>query len=118
MPSADRDSSVFKLNPEWVQKVHEQLLQASPNADLPWALQWARRNHLYSFQNLTVWGLGLAARHPGLGWVPLDGLAHVERRMAAAHPALELDGDLFYLAVAAIQPDHALPTAHLSDCWQ
>jgi hypothetical protein len=49
----------FKLNPEWVQKVREQLLQASPNADLNWALQWARRNHLYSFQNLTTWGLGL-----------------------------------------------------------
>jgi YYY domain-containing protein len=49
----------FRLNPEWVQKIREQLLQASPNADMPWALQWARRNHLYSFQNLTVWGLGL-----------------------------------------------------------
>jgi len=48
-----------KLDPLWLQKVHEQLLQASPNADLPWALQWARRTHLYSFQNLTVWGLGL-----------------------------------------------------------
>jgi YYY domain-containing protein len=46
-------------NPEWVQKVREQLLQASPNADLPWALQWARRTHLYSFQNLSMWGLGL-----------------------------------------------------------
>jgi YYY domain-containing protein len=49
----------IKLNPEWVQKIREQLLQANPNTDLPWALQWARRNHLYSFQNLTVWGLGL-----------------------------------------------------------
>ena len=49
----------FKPNPIWVQKVHEQLLQASPNADQNWALQWARRNHLYSFQNLTQWGLGL-----------------------------------------------------------
>src|SRR6185295_10900504 len=27
--------------------------------DLPWNLQWARRSHLYSFVNLTVWGLGL-----------------------------------------------------------
>ncbi|MBE3039471.1 MAG: glycosyltransferase family 39 protein, partial [Chloroflexi bacterium] len=49
----------LRLNPEWVQKIREQLLQASPNADMPWSLQWARRNHLYSFQNLTVWGLGL-----------------------------------------------------------
>jgi len=49
----------IRLNPEWVGKVREQLIQASPNADMPWSLQWARRNHLYSFQNLTVWGLGL-----------------------------------------------------------
>ena len=49
----------FRLNPEWIQKIREQLLQASPNADMPWSLQWAQRNHLYSFQNLTVWGLGL-----------------------------------------------------------
>jgi hypothetical protein len=28
-------------------------------SDLPWNLQWARRTHLYSFKNLTVWGLGL-----------------------------------------------------------
>ena len=32
---------------------------ASPNADLVWALQWAKRTHLFSFQNLTIWGLGL-----------------------------------------------------------
>jgi YYY domain-containing protein len=69
----------FKLNPEWVQKVHEQLLQASPNADLNWALQWARRNHLYSFQNITVWGLGLPlgilawAGFLWMGWRMLKG---------------------------------------------
>ncbi len=69
----------FKLNPEWVQKVREQLLQASPTADLPWALQWARRNHLYSFQNLTVWGLGLPlgilawAGFLWMGWRMLKG---------------------------------------------
>ncbi|MBE3066310.1 MAG: glycosyltransferase family 39 protein, partial [Chloroflexi bacterium] len=69
----------FRLNPEWVQKIREQLLQASPNADLPWALQWARRNHLYSFQNLTVWGLGLPlgilawAGFLWMGWRMLKG---------------------------------------------
>ena len=69
----------FKLNPEWVQKVREQLLQASPNADLNWALQWARRNHLFSFQNLTVWGLGLPlgtlawAGFLWMGWRMLKG---------------------------------------------
>jgi YYY domain-containing protein len=69
----------IKLNPEWVQKIKEQLLQASPNADLPWDLQWARRNHLYSFQNLTIWGLGLPlgilswAGFLWMGWRMLKG---------------------------------------------
>ncbi len=47
------------LNPQWVANIAEQRGQASGDADLPWNLQWARRTHLYSFTNLTVWGLGL-----------------------------------------------------------
>jgi len=47
------------LNPLWVANIQEQRVQASGDADLPWNLQWARRSHLYSFVNLTVWGLGL-----------------------------------------------------------
>ncbi|MBI5824059.1 MAG: glycosyltransferase family 39 protein [Chloroflexi bacterium] len=47
------------LNEQWVKNISEQRAQASGEADLPWNLQWARRNHLYSFINLTVWGLGL-----------------------------------------------------------
>ncbi len=47
------------LNPQWVANIQEQRLQATGDADLPWNLQWARRTHLYSFTNLTVWGLGL-----------------------------------------------------------
>ena len=47
------------LNPQWVANISEQRVQASGQADLPWNLQWARRSHLYSFTNLTVWGLGL-----------------------------------------------------------
>jgi YYY domain-containing protein len=47
------------LNPQWVANIREQRLQAIGGADLPWELQWARRSHLYSFTNLTVWGLGL-----------------------------------------------------------
>ncbi|MBK9210489.1 MAG: hypothetical protein IPL71_20285 [Anaerolineales bacterium] len=46
------------LNPQWVANIAEQRAQAA-GSDLPWNLQWARRSHLYSFQNLTVWGLGL-----------------------------------------------------------
>ena len=47
------------LNPQWVANIAEQRVQAAGDADLPWNLQWARRSHLYSFTNLTVWGLGL-----------------------------------------------------------
>ena len=67
------------LNPQWVANITEQRLQATPNTDIPWALQWARRNHLYSFQNLTVWGLGLPlgilawAGFLWMGWAMLKG---------------------------------------------
>ena len=47
------------LNPQWVANIKEQRVQATGGADLPWELQWARRTHLFSFTNLTVWGLGL-----------------------------------------------------------
>ncbi|MFN8384408.1 MAG: DUF2298 domain-containing protein [Anaerolineales bacterium] len=47
------------LNDQWVKNISEQRTQASGVADLPWNLQWARRTHLYSFTNLTLWGLGL-----------------------------------------------------------
>ena len=47
------------LNPQWMSNIREQRVQAKGDADLPWNLQWARRSHLFSFTNLTLWGLGL-----------------------------------------------------------
>lgn len=44
-------------NPEWIASIRSQRQQVG--ADLPWNLQWVRRSRLFSFQNLTVWGLGL-----------------------------------------------------------
>ena len=44
---------------QWIANIQEQRAQATGEADRPWNLQWARRSHLYSFINLTVWGLGL-----------------------------------------------------------
>ncbi|WKZ46522.1 MAG: DUF2298 domain-containing protein [Anaerolineales bacterium] len=49
----------IKLSSQWVANIQEQRAQATGEADLPWNLQWARRTHLYSFENLTLWGLGL-----------------------------------------------------------
>ena len=46
-------------DPRWVADIQQQRAQATGEADMPWNLQWARRTHLYSFTNLTVWGLGL-----------------------------------------------------------
>jgi len=46
-------------NEQWLDNIAEQRVQARGDADLPWNLQWARRTHLYSFENLTTWGLGL-----------------------------------------------------------
>ena len=47
------------LNPAWIDNMKGLVAQSSGNADVPFALQWARRSHLFSFDNLTVWGLGL-----------------------------------------------------------
>jgi len=96
---------------QWIANIQEQRVQAKGDADLPWNLQWARRSHLYSFINLTTWGLGLPLGI--LGGFSLYGLAHHQRRMASRAP-LGMDGCLLYLAVASIQPDHALSASHLS----
>ena len=60
-PYAFSGSSIFGIIPNetWVSNIAEQRAQASGDADLPFAFQWARRSHLYSAENLTKWGLGL-----------------------------------------------------------
>ena len=66
-------------NETWVGNIMEQRAQASGDADLPFAFQWARRSHLYSFENLTKWGLGLPlgilawAGFLWMGWSTLKG---------------------------------------------
>ena len=47
------------LNPAWIANMKELVGQSSGDVDVPFALQWARRSHLFSFDNLTTWGLGL-----------------------------------------------------------
>jgi YYY domain-containing protein len=67
------------LNPKWLANIREQRADASPDSGLIWNLQWARRTHLYSFVNLTVWGLGLPlgilawAGFLWMGWRMLKG---------------------------------------------
>ncbi len=52
-------SGIITPDKQWLENIAEQRVQAHGDADLPWNLQWARRTHLYSFKNLTIWGLGL-----------------------------------------------------------
>ena len=47
------------INPAWLKNINELQGQSNGDADVPFAIQWARRSHLFSFTNLTVWGLGL-----------------------------------------------------------
>ncbi|MFN2118822.1 MAG: hypothetical protein ACK2T0_00335, partial [Anaerolineales bacterium] len=47
------------LNPAWLDNIKSLQAQSNGSADVPFALQWARRSHLFSFENLTRWGLGL-----------------------------------------------------------
>jgi YYY domain-containing protein len=49
----------IKLNPQWEANIHEQRAQSTGDVDFPPALQWARRSHLFSFDNIVLWGLGL-----------------------------------------------------------
>ena len=46
-------------NPQWVENLKSLSAQTSGDVDYPPALQWARRPVWFSWQNLTVWGLGL-----------------------------------------------------------
>ena len=60
-PYAFAGPSFLNILPDkdWMQSIRDQRAQAAGDVDFPPALQWARRSQLFSFQNLTVWGLGL-----------------------------------------------------------
>jgi YYY domain-containing protein len=49
----------LKPNPQWIQNLASLRAQSTGDVDFPPALQWARRSHLFSFKNLTIWGVGL-----------------------------------------------------------
>lgn len=48
-----------KIYQPWLADILEQRNQAAGDLDYPPAMQWARRSLAFSFQNITVWGLGL-----------------------------------------------------------
>ncbi|MBN2501227.1 MAG: glycosyltransferase family 39 protein, partial [Anaerolineales bacterium] len=64
----------FGLNENWVSSIQSQRAQAKGEQDWPPSIQWARRTHLYSFENLFTWGLGIPmgiAAWGGLLWVAI-----------------------------------------------
>jgi YYY domain-containing protein len=49
----------FTINPQWITSLKELAAQSSGDADVPFALQWARRPITFAFTNMVEWGLGL-----------------------------------------------------------
>lgn len=85
---------------DWIRTIREQRLQVQ--GDLPWNLQWVRRSPLFSFQNLTTWGLGLPlgllswAGFLWMGW-------RIFRHREWAQHALLWGWTLFYFAWQSLQ---------------
>ncbi len=67
------------LNDQWIQNLKDLAAQTSGDVDFPPALQWARRSHLFSLQNMVEWGLGIPLgvtawiAFLGMGWKILKG---------------------------------------------
>ena len=104
----------LKPNPQWISNIVEQRNQAAGDVDFPPALQWARRPIWFSFQNLTVWGLGLP-----LGLLAWAGFLwagwRIFKRDWQQHILLWGWTALYFTwQTHAVQPDHALPAPHLS----
>jgi len=65
-------------NPDWLADLREVQIQASGQADLPFALQWA--NHppiLFALKNMLLWGMGLPlglAAWASWGWALVESL--------------------------------------------
>ena len=108
-------------NPQWVANIKEQRSQAAGDIDYPPSLQWARRRVWFSAQNMVEWGLGIPLGMLAFSWFPMGWLAHTQRGLAATCPVVVVGRLLFRLAILTVQPDYALPDAHLSHsgnlCW-
>ena len=65
------------LNQNWIDGFKSLAAQMSGDIDSPPALQWARRNNLFSWTNMVLWGLGLPlglTATAGLIWLGLKQL--------------------------------------------
>ncbi len=75
-------------NPQWVNNIREQRIQAGGDVDFPPALQWARRPVWFSVKNLVLYGLGLplgVLAWGGFLWAGWQLLADKSRARLALH---------------------------------
>ncbi|MDH3943243.1 MAG: DUF2298 domain-containing protein, partial [Anaerolineae bacterium] len=62
----------FSLNDAWLADMAELRVQVSGDADIPPGIQWARRPIWFSFQNISLWGIGLPmalTAWTGFAWI-------------------------------------------------
>lgn len=62
----------ISLNPHWVDTMRNLAGQVSGDVDWPPSMQWARRNLLFGFENMVLWGMGLplaAVAWGGFAWM-------------------------------------------------
>ena len=60
-PYAFNGPSLFNIgiNPNWWSAISSLQAQSAGAIDWPPSIQWARRSKLFSFMNLSLWGIGL-----------------------------------------------------------
>lgn len=72
----------FSINEKWWNAISYQQSQASGNIDWPPSIQWARRNKLFSFANLSLWGIGLPMAIVAWGGIIWTGIKLFKTKLA------------------------------------
>jgi YYY domain-containing protein len=67
------------IDTRWLASIRDLQAQSSGDVDFPPALQWAGRNHLFSLQNMVIWGLGVPLGVAGWAGFVLYALRTIER---------------------------------------
>lgn len=68
-PYAFKGPGLFNIgiDPNWLKSIQDLQAQSAGDVDFPPGLQWARRTHLFSLDNMVLWGLGIPLGV--MGWV-------------------------------------------------
>lgn len=81
-PYAFNGPSFFNwgINPKWWSAISSQQSQAAGAIDWPPSIQWARRSKLFSFLNLSIWGIGIPMALVAWGGVVYSAVKMVKSR--------------------------------------